>query len=458
MSSEVAISVESVGKAYRLWRDPLARLQVPLLKMIAQCMPKKFGGRLMKLITSGRYYNDFNALQDISFEIRRGETLGIIGSNGSGKSTLLQLICGTLTPTSGRIAVHGRIAALLELGAGFNPEFTGRENVYLNGAVLGLSRRMIDARLADILAFADIGDFVDQPVKTYSSGMFVRLAFAVQAHVDPDVLVVDEALAVGDALFQKRCYARISELITQGTTLLFVSHDEESVRTLTQRAILLKNGRISCIGPSAEVLLEYRRQLHEQEKAYLGEATHQLAKRTASTSAPGADSAERPHSFGDLEVEILTVEVRNAQGELQSAFHPDDTIRVRVTAIARVVITGLNVALRIRNKQGMKLHSWGTLNQDGSILHGRRQGDVFWKRRFDSGERFDVEFIWTCGLGTNLYEIQTAITWEGKPYYAEQRTLHWRDEAAFFNVTQEIPAYHFGGAADLRMRAEWPAS
>src|SRR6266567_831722 len=224
MSSDVAISVQNLTKIYKLYDSPQDRLKESLHPL------------------RKKYHKDFYALNDVSVEIKRGETVGIIGKNGSGKSTLLKIITGVLTPSSGNVTVNGKISALLELGAGFNPELTGVENVYFNGTLLGYSREEMERRLADILSFADIGAFVYQPVKSYSSGMFVRLAFAVQAMVDPDVLIVDEALSVGDALFQKRCFQKMEQLISNGTTLLFVSHDQESIRTLTSRAILLKDG------------------------------------------------------------------------------------------------------------------------------------------------------------------------------------------------------------------------
>jgi len=236
MSSEIAISVRHVGKTFRLYRRPQ--------------------DRLLQRFTRKPLFREFHALADIDFEVQKGETVGIIGRNGSGKSTLLQLICGTLTPTHGEIQVNGRVAALLELGAGFNPEFTGRENVYLNGAILGLNRQEIDARLDDIFAFADIGDFIDQPVKTYSSGMYVRLAFAVIAHVDADILVIDEALAVGDALFTQKCM-RFLRRFRENGTILFVSHDSNAVTNLCQRAIWLREGRIAEQGPAKEVAESY---------------------------------------------------------------------------------------------------------------------------------------------------------------------------------------------------------
>lgn len=236
MSSEIAISVRNVGKTFRMYKRPQ--------------------DRLLQRFSRKRRFTEFHALSDLSFEVKKGETVGIIGRNGSGKSTLLQMICGTLTPTEGEIQVNGRIAALLELGAGFNPEFTGRENVYLNATILGLTREQIDARLDDIFAFAEIGEFVDQPVKTYSSGMYVRLAFSVIAHVDADILVIDEALAVGDALFTQKCMRFLRKFRENGT-ILFVSHDSHAVTNLCQRAIWLKEGKIEEQGPAKEVAEAY---------------------------------------------------------------------------------------------------------------------------------------------------------------------------------------------------------
>ena len=232
MSSDIAIKVENLSKCYQIYdtpRDRLKQFVLPQLQRMAGRQPKQ-------------YYKEFWALRDVSFEVKKGETVGIIGRNGSGKSTLLQMICGTLAPTTGSITTHGRIAALLELGSGFNPEFTGRENVYLNASVLGLNRDEIDQKFDDIAAFADIGEFIEQPVKTYSSGMMVRLAFAVQSQIDPDILIVDEALSVGDAKFQAKCFERLRQLKERGTSILLVTHASEQVVTHCSFAILLNEG------------------------------------------------------------------------------------------------------------------------------------------------------------------------------------------------------------------------
>lgn len=265
MSSDIAISVSNLSKCYEIYDTPSDRLKQFVMPRV-----KRILGRAHK-----QYFEEFWALKDVSFEIRKGETVGIIGRNGSGKSTLLQMICGTLTPTSGSVETQGRIAALLELGSGFNPEFTGRENVYMNAAVLGLSKEEIDARFEDIVTFSDIGDFIEQPVKTYSSGMMLRLAFAVIAHVDADILVIDEALSVGDAFFTQKCMRFLRNFMEDGT-VLFVSHDTGSVVNLCQRAIWLNKGLCKYIGEPKEVAQLYLEEMYEAQQ---GESTVSLTEK-----------------------------------------------------------------------------------------------------------------------------------------------------------------------------------
>ena len=242
MSSEIVISVANLSKSYQIYAHPSHRLKQAIVPKLYSVLGRSH---------PQAYFSEFKALTDISFEIMKGETVGIVGKNGSGKSTLLQLITGTLTPTAGDINTTSRVAALLELGSGFNPEFSGRENVYLNASILGLSRVEIDEKLDDILAFADIGEYIDQPVKTYSSGMFVRLAFAIHANIDPDIFIIDEALAVGDAYFVHRCMLRLRQFQEQGKTILFVSHDSTAVKNLCTRAIWLKGGEVKKIGAAS---------------------------------------------------------------------------------------------------------------------------------------------------------------------------------------------------------------
>jgi lipopolysaccharide transport system ATP-binding protein len=232
MSSDVAINVQGLSKCYQIYSQPRDRLKQFVMPRLQQMMGRP----------SQSYFREFWALKDISFEVRKGETVGVIGKNGSGKSTLLQIICGTLNPTTGTVQTNGRIGALLELGSGFNPEFTGRENIYMNGAILGLSEAEIDEKYDSIASFADIGEFIERPIKTYSSGMVVRLAFAVQSQVDPDILIVDEALSVGDAKFQAKCFDRLRQLKESGTSILLVTHSSEQIVTHCSQALLLNNG------------------------------------------------------------------------------------------------------------------------------------------------------------------------------------------------------------------------
>jgi lipopolysaccharide transport system ATP-binding protein len=247
INSDFAIKVQNISKCHHIYDNPSDRLKqfiVPRVQKLILQKPKQ-------------YFHDFWALKDVSFEIKKGDAFGVIGRNGSGKSTLLQMICGTLTPSNGSVQTNGRIAALLELGSGFNFDFTGRENIYLNGSILGLSVEEIDNRIDKILAFADIGEFIDQSVKTYSSGMFVRLAFAVQVNVDPEILIVDEALSVGDFFFQQKCFSKIREMRAEGLTLLFVSHDMGTVRDLCPKSIYLLNGEVAFVGDSQEAIRTY---------------------------------------------------------------------------------------------------------------------------------------------------------------------------------------------------------
>ena len=249
MSSDASsIRIEGLSKCYQVYAEPRDRLKQFVLPRVRRALS----------LEKRDYFREFWALRDVSLDVALGETVGIIGRNGSGKSTLLQTICGTVTPTAGRVQMSGRVAALLELGAGFNPDFTGRENVMLNAAVLGIDARTMQSRVRDIEAFADIGEFVDQPVKTYSSGMLVRLAFAVAIHVDPTVLIIDEALSVGDFAFQNKCVQRLREMRDAGVTLLFVSHDLNTVQTICDRVVWLDRGRIMAIGNPVEICQEYQ--------------------------------------------------------------------------------------------------------------------------------------------------------------------------------------------------------
>lgn len=467
-SNDVAIRVTNLSKRYEMYDSPRNRLKqfvVPRLQRFAGQLP-------------AQYFREFWALKGISFEVKKGESVGIVGRNGSGKSTLLQIITGTLSPTTGSVSTQGRIAALLELGSGFNADFTGRENVYLNGALLGFTQDQIDAKFDAIAAFADIGQHLSQPVNTYSSGMMLRLAFAVQVLIEPDILIVDEALSVGDALFQKRCFQRIEKLVSDGTTLLFVSHDQESVRTLTNRALLLNKGVAVSWGASSEVVLDYRRLLHDEESAYFSGLAKDMAGRAQAVREAGAlcepvgaevllaggeagESADvvgarsDSLSFGDGEVRIVRVETVDHKDVSCSMYYPGEVLRIRITCEVNADIDRLNVAVRLRNKEGVKIYSWGTLNQDMSVRAISADAPIFWGRQVKAGEIFQVLLECTCNLGVNLYEVQASVSHEGTPDYMSQRMLHWMDEAAFFQVSMKRDEYFFGGVADLKMRATW---
>ncbi len=300
MSSEnYAIQIKNVSKCYQIYDRPQDRLKHALIP------------RLERLIgRPGRQYGrEFWALNDVSFNVERGEVLGVVGRNGSGKSTLLQIVCGTLTPTSGSAEVYGRVGALLELGAGFNPEFSGRENIYLSGLLLGLSRQEMDDRLEEIVAFADIGEFVDQPVKTFSSGMFARLAFSVQSSLDPEILIVDEALAVGDSQFVHKCMLRFHQMREQGKTILLVTHDATAVKTLCDRAVWIDRGSVSGIGEASIVVDEYLARLSGQSAAAAGLDYEGVSARERGENALG-DEPLIPNidqRYGDLTCQIVGV-------------------------------------------------------------------------------------------------------------------------------------------------------
>jgi lipopolysaccharide transport system ATP-binding protein len=292
------------------------------------------------------YCRDFWALNDVSFEVKKGETVGIIGRNGSGKSTLLQLICGTLTPSAGSIETTGRVAALLELGSGFNPEFTGRENVYMNGAILGLTRDEIDARFDSIASFADIGEFIEQPVKTYSSGMLVRLAFAVSVCVEPDILIVDEALAVGDMNFQAKCITALSRIQEKGTTILFVSHDVGTIKSLCSRCIYLEHGKLKEIGPAPDVAELYVRVMREEMNAQNQKSNYVLPivgwcnkennivfgnkGKTELKQSAVFDNRVAEFRYGSGGVRVTYVELLNAKDEEIALVGFDQEVKVRI--------------------------------------------------------------------------------------------------------------------------------
>jgi ABC-type polysaccharide/polyol phosphate transport system ATPase subunit len=337
------------------------------------------GDRLKELLTLNRlrFHRDFWALHGLTFDIRRGETFCVIGENGSGKSTLLQIVAGILRPTSGDARVSGRVSALLELGSGFNPEFTGRDNVYLNAAILGLSAGEIDRRYKDIEDFAEIGAFINQPVKTYSSGMVVRLAFAVAIHVDPEILLVDEALAVGDICFRQRCMRKVHELRSRGVTILFVSHAIGDVKAIGDRTMWLDHGQIKDLGPTDRVVARYLAAMAEKDSAYLE------VKRPVQRAAKGPIQAPEivtsipniDHRYGDGRAEVIGIAVLGPDGRPLHLLEPLSRILVRISVRAKDEIPHPIVGFMLRNHLGIDFAGTNTA-REGFELSPMVPGDT----------------------------------------------------------------------------------
>lgn len=320
--------------------------------------------RLKELATLNRlrFHTDYWALRDVSFEVQRGETFCIVGENGCGKSTLLQICAGILEPTEGKVAVKGRVSALLELGAGFNPEFTGRDNVYLNGAILGFSQAEMDKRFPEIEAFAEIGEFLDRPVKTYSSGMIVRLAFSVAIHVDPEILLVDEALAVGDVYFRQRCMRKVHELRSRGITILFVSHATGDIKALGDRAMWLDHGRVMALGETDLVVSKYLAAMaakdvnyraHEVETHHTAEAPPEVIE-----TIPNID-----HRFGDGRAEILGIAAFSPEGGRLVSLRPSTKLIVRISIRAKTNLDRPIVGFMFRNHLGVDFAGTNTARE-----------------------------------------------------------------------------------------------
>lgn len=384
-SDEIVISVRNLTKTYRLFNHP--------------------GDRVKQFFSLGlkQYHREFTALNNVSFDIKKGETVGILGRNGSGKSTLLQLICGILKPSSGSVNVSGRVSALLELGAGFNPEFTGRENVYFQGALMGFTEAQMDERFDDIAAFADIAEFIDQPVRIYSSGMFVRLAFALAVHVAPGLLVVDEALAVGDIAFRSKCMKKMRHLIDDGCSLLIVSHDFSAIKTLCQKAIVLRDGQLENIGESGPICDDYVRE--------------QLTQFHVAANAKGPAPALRPPDAQGL-ASVLGVEV---SPENMCWF--GEQMSVRICYRAEAPLEELVVSFYI--KDARHLDVLGSSSTYESLHIGP----------LEAGEVGVVEFCFRNPLRASSYEVTAILAdtaFDSPTYY------DWVDHACHFE-SQDQP-------------------
>jgi lipopolysaccharide transport system ATP-binding protein len=394
--------VQNVSKVYRLYKAPFDRI------------------RELNPLRSKPLHTDFWALRDVSFSVERGEVVSLVGPNGCGKSTLLQVVSGILQPTTGRVVTRGRVAALLELGAGFNPEFSGRENVFINGEILGISRAEMQRNLPLIEAFAEIGDFIHRPVKEYSSGMYVRLAFSTAIHVNPDILIVDEALAVGDAVFANRCVRKFEELREKKTTVLFVSHDLGLVKQLSNRAIFLLNGRIEAQGEPKHVIDKYIGVVLERQKAF-----EQSDRRIH-------PSASNRH--GDGSSEILEVTLIDERGRPCGVVTSGERVTIRIRTAFRQRRVEPMVGILIRNRIGMEIYGTNT---------GIEQVDL---GTFEPGEELDIDFQFECWLTPQHYTVTVATQ------YPDGSSHDWLDDVLSFEVLSPRLA---AGVTDLRARVAW---
>ncbi|WKL04008.1 ABC transporter ATP-binding protein [Paenibacillus amylolyticus] len=385
MNSDVAIKVEGLTKTYKIYENPIDRLKEGLNPF------KK------------SYHRDFNALNQVSFELKKGDALAIIGKNGSGKSTLLKIITGVLTPSSGKVTVNGKISALLELGAGFNPEYTGLENIYLNGTIMGYSKEQVDEKIEDILNFADIGEFIKQPVKSYSSGMFARLAFAVAINVDPDILIVDEALSVGDIHFQAKCYRKFDEFKEKGKTILFVSHSLDSVIRYCNTAILLDEGQLIDQGSPKEMVDIYKRILTKNFTS------------TTITSQPEVQmNADRKEistnwklemdihpdfiDYGDKKAEIIDFGMFDQLNTLNNSFQSDEITTFRIRVRFNSSVSNPIFAFVIKDIKGMEIAGTNTW------YNGEFTGD------YNSGDEVVVSFSHQLNLQGGTYTLSFGCT------------------------------------------------
>ncbi|MBI3480634.1 MAG: ABC transporter ATP-binding protein [Nitrosomonadales bacterium] len=433
MSTEIAIRVSNLSKCYHIYNTPRDRLKqfaIPPLQRLAGKTPQL-------------YYREFWALKNVSFEIGKGETVGIIGRNGSGKSTLLQIICGTLFPTHGSVETNGRVAALLELGAGFNPQFSGRENVYMNAAVLGLGKQEVDERFDDIVAFADIGQFIEQPVKSYSSGMMVRLAFAVAIHVDPEILIVDEALAVGDELFQRKCFSRIEAIRDKGATILFVSHSGSTIVELCDRAVLLDAGEKLAVGTPKQIVSRYQKLLYAPagNREAIREEIRQAAAQFNLPGAVGGEAhaypaaiehAQQEESFdpslkpaSTIEYEshgayIESPEVLTLSGEKVNNLVRGKTYRYAYNVRFSRSASNVRFGMLIKTTSGVELGGGATARVPGDGLP-----------YVEADALYRVEFRFRCVLNAGMYFMNAGVVGE----VSEGETfLHRLTDVAMFRV------------------------
>ena len=412
MSSEIAIKVENLSKCYQIYDQPRDRLKQFLLPRLRQ-----FIG-----LPPRQYCREFWALRNVSFNVQKGETVGILGRNGGGKSTLLQIIAGTLSPSFGEVHAEGTMAALLELGSGFNPEFSGRENIYLNGTILGFSTSQMDACFDEIAAFADIGEHLNQPVKTYSSGMVVRLAFAVQACVHPQILIVDEALSVGDEKFQRKCFDYIERLREGGCSILIVTHSTATVEKFCQRGVLLHNGEVHGVGPANEIVDQYHALLYSDEKTYLRyqaiknvpESNTTRFEQSDSHSSPtAAVEIQRDNTSLNIRAVITGWEVLDNYGHRSEYFITGESLRICFYVDVLNPVREIQAGILLRTVEGISAFGTSTLYHQNNYTNAR------------PGSRLKFDFKLKADLCAGSYFVTLAIAEaisQGDMLYLDRKT------------------------------------
>lgn len=409
------------------------------LKNISKCF-KRYAhpaDRLKELLLPGKSRADhFWALQDINLEVARGETLGIIGQNGSGKSTLLQIIAGTLTPTTGEVGVNGRVSALLELGSGFNPEFTGEQNIFFNGRILGLSREQIAKQFDSIAAFADIGKFIEQPVKTYSSGMVVRLAFAVAVSVTPEILIVDEALAVGDIYFQQKCFERIRELKDLGTTLLFVSHDSGSVCRLCNRAILLEFGKLVFDAKPKKVVDLYEAKLLKKRNIRPDSIEVKMTSDISESSKKSKQSSNNVE-IESSEVAIKFVKLLDKENREIESIVSGDLVQLSIRVLFIKPFEDPHIGFRIRSQTGEIIFATNTYCMEEKV------------EAVSAGELIRVNFKFDVPLREGEYTITVGIADSGYGEGQFKQMLAWKHDVALLRVFRNRESIIWAGVVNL---------
>lgn len=430
LDENTIISVSNISKCFRIYNRPQ-----DILKQIL------FSNRR-------RYYKEYWAVKGVSFKIKRGETIGIIGRNGSGKSTLLQIIAGILRPTLGQVQVNGRVAALLELGSGFNPEFTGRENIFLNGSIHGISRAEMEKRLENIIDFADIGDFIDQPVKTYSSGMFVRLAFAISTNIDADIIIIDEALAVGDEKFQRKCYNFLDDLRASGKSILFVSHSTAIIEKICTRALLLEGGSVVDFGKPKDIIDQYHIRLYSDEKQYLSSLNRKYETVNSVLNKPNEnillkltetkEDGKQINSHVER-AKILWVKILDNTGEESYVFHPGNFVSIKFAVEFLDNFDEVMVGIRLKTVEGIEVYG------SSSNYHNKNVSNV------KSGETFIFKYDLPLNLCSNPYFLSVAVA--QKKGMHDMEYLAKQSDVLVFKVIEE--PVKSTGIANLMADINW---